>query len=740
MVSRMRRAIVVLAMVIATGAAIPASAGAQDGQRLLVTYAARSCPSYDDVFANLARNNIQESLRDLGPDTPYVNGEAITPEKEEPGQPNCTPLVGWRFHLGQGIAGQVKGTWGALSVVSSPYDTGTTNIVTQASTPMLNANGDDTGSTLPGATTVPLTDEQAQRAASGGLWLQGGDVDDPVLDRVYPQQYGFAALRCAVDNNNGDNVETLTYPQGTRHVYCYAYYVTPPPTSGTIIVNKVVDDPNVTSAQPFTFSGNISYTTDHTFSLSAANGKPGSETFYRGATAATDEPWTFKEEIPPGWSLTGLACTSATGTSGTATDLTTGQTSVRLGAGDTVTCTYTDRATPPAAGLLLAKRTLGGVGTFGFTVSGPDTARQRITTRIAGLPQIGAPLQGTPGTYTITESPPRRTAAGHWVSEGATCGGQAFGPLKTVRVTVTDGAGAGCVFTNRFVPAGRLTVRKVVVGATGTARFQIHPRGTNTNYIQVATVRKQVVPVTATGDDTSEVPLGSYEIIETNQSPRVGGYWRMDAVLCDGRPVGSGAGRAVVRLTASDPTANCTYYDQFVRGPLPPNPNPPTPEPPGPTPTPTPTPNVPGTDPSPAATDAASGPDADLAVTKRVSPSTARPGQPVTYTVTVENRGPSIAYDVVVAEMRAPGTRVLRLRSTKGKCVGDRPARCSVGTLGVGDKVTITTTVPAGSPGTSTNRVGAVSSVNDPNLNNNAASATLAVRSASATRPPRVTG
>lgn len=214
-----------LIVVAAVGAAIPAAhAGAQDreaAQQPLITYAARSCPSYDDVFANLARNDLQESLRDLGPDTPYVNGEPITPAKEEPGQPNCKPLLGWRFRLGQGIGGAITGTWGSLSYVSSPYDT---DVVTQASTPLLDANGDPTGYTLPGAVTVPLTADQAQRATgSSALWVQGGDVSDPVLDALYPQRYGFAALRCAIDDLNGDNVESIAYPQGARHVYCYAY-------------------------------------------------------------------------------------------------------------------------------------------------------------------------------------------------------------------------------------------------------------------------------------------------------------------------------------------------------------------------------------------------------------------------------------------------------------------------------------------------------------------------------------
>src|ERR1700742_3099104 len=179
-----RVAMAILSVAVAAAGAGPAGAAA--AQQRLITYAARSCPSYTDVFANLARNNIQESLRDLGPDTPYVAGEPISPAKEEPGQPNCTPIAGWHFHLGAGIAGQVTGTWGALSVVSSPFDTA---VVTQASTPMLNDNGDPTGYTLPGAVTVPLTDAQYQLSTqSAALWVQGGDVDDPVMDKVYPQR------------------------------------------------------------------------------------------------------------------------------------------------------------------------------------------------------------------------------------------------------------------------------------------------------------------------------------------------------------------------------------------------------------------------------------------------------------------------------------------------------------------------------------------------------------------------
>jgi hypothetical protein len=66
------RRLVVVAVVVAAGAlATPGLALAQ-GSGYFVTFVARSCPSYSDVFANKARNDIQESLENLGPDSPYT--------------------------------------------------------------------------------------------------------------------------------------------------------------------------------------------------------------------------------------------------------------------------------------------------------------------------------------------------------------------------------------------------------------------------------------------------------------------------------------------------------------------------------------------------------------------------------------------------------------------------------------------------------------------------------------------
>ncbi len=86
-------------------------------------------------------------------------------------------------------------------------------------------------------------DEQARHAQSGNsLWTQGGTKADPLLNSVFGNDYGFGALRCSVDNLNGDNVEWIGSASGTHHVFCYYCAVQPPPSAGTIIVHRQADD------------------------------------------------------------------------------------------------------------------------------------------------------------------------------------------------------------------------------------------------------------------------------------------------------------------------------------------------------------------------------------------------------------------------------------------------------------------------------------------------------------------
>ena len=162
----------------------------------------------------------------------------------------------------------VNGVWGSLSIVTG---NDTTNITTQPQVWDRDADGkqitnDPNKPPIEGATAIELTSGQLTQAVNHNLWIQGGTQSDPVLNTTYPGGYAFGALRCATDNVNGDNVEYIQFA-GRRHVYCFAYYVKPPPPSGTIIIRKALAAGTPKLTQSFTFRGNISYTPGRDFSL-----------------------------------------------------------------------------------------------------------------------------------------------------------------------------------------------------------------------------------------------------------------------------------------------------------------------------------------------------------------------------------------------------------------------------------------------------------------------------------------
>jgi choice-of-anchor A domain-containing protein/uncharacterized repeat protein (TIGR01451 family) len=636
----------------------------------LVTFAARVCPSYSDVMANLARNDIQESLQDLGPDSVYTAGQPIDPDIEAANQPACTPLPGWQFTLGTGIEERaVSGPWGSLSIVTDPFSTA---IVTRAVTDLLNDQGQPTGKTIAGATTVRLTDDEADLTSSAAsLWVQGGTPTDPILDDAYPSQYGFAALRCAVDNLNGDNVEWVAYPAGASHVFCFAYYIQPPPTSGTIVVRKVVASPE-NATQTFSFTGNLTFNADGRFSLPVVNGAPASQTFYRAETAPGDDPWNVTEEVPPNWFLTGLACTSATGASTSRTDPATARAEVTLAPGDTVTCTYTDSQTPPTGSLAISKTTSGGVGTFHYSVTpagGGSSVSASATTRTAGVEVEADPasIPLAPGRYTIAETAPS-SHRGRWRLAAIECNGESLPAASPVTVTIVAGAGVACRFENSFRPFGSLKILKEAWGGTGTAGFSVYRVGAPP-LLQTAKVVKEGVPVLARGDSTRALRLGRYRIQEFAPAGTDPTGWALTSVVCNGMLVGSSQGAVVVRLTVSAPRLRCLFTNTFT----------PAPQPPEPEPTPPPKP-----DPDPQ-------PSADLRVTKTADRLKVEVGDVVTYTVTVHNAGPGAAQDVVLTEKTSiTNATIVSVSTSQGMCrTAHAPAACYLGTIEPGQTVTI---------------------------------------------------
>jgi len=315
---------------------------AEEATPYTLTVVARRCSDYSDVAANRVRDIDQETFADLGPDSPYPGAYPVSPASEFAlaSQAACAPMTGWRFTLGAGTA---EGSASDLSVVTRAF---TTDVVTAASVPQLAADGSETGGTLAGAVTVELTEAQALRAQDvGRLWIQGGTPSPRAgnAGQLNGQQatLAFGSLRCAVDARKGDNVEWIQYTGGSRHVYCFAYYVDTVKT-GTITIRKAAEGGEGTT---FSFGSNIAFGNDGAFTLTG-----GASVSFDRAVSTDGQRYTVSEtSIPEGWQLDGVACTTSREDEGASQWSVDGDgVSISLTAGDTVDCTFTNsrEATP----------------------------------------------------------------------------------------------------------------------------------------------------------------------------------------------------------------------------------------------------------------------------------------------------------------------------------------------------------------------------------------------------------
>ncbi len=716
---------VLLACAGVASAAPPQSGG---GSGYYVTFVARYCPAYTDIYANRARNDIQESLKDLGPDSQYPDsGFLVNPDAEGAApQSLCKPLRNWQFTLGTGIkAGASTGPWGSLSIVTNPYSTA---IHTQASTRLLNQNGQPVGrERIRGATTIELTKAQRTQASNPDqLWAQGGTTDDPVLAQRFPgPQYGFGALRCATDALNGDNVEFIYFPAGVTHVFCYGLYVEPPPTSGTITIKKAVTGAPLGDNPSFPFNGTLSYNPD---GFALANG--GSLDFYRAGGAT----WDVTEGSVDGYRLSSLHCTSATGES--TANISGSTAAIHLADSDHVTCTFTNQYVPPTGGLTIRKVTVGGVGTFGYSVTAAsgqgETHHLHATTTDPRVPVDAVPSLDSlaPGAYVIrerTESSPD----GHWRLVGVRCDGAAEPTSGPVHVEVRSGEATTCTFVNAFIPRGAISIAKITTGGVGTATFLVQPHaGPPAQYLQHATTTAEGVAVDATpataADATDHLRLGSYTI--TEQVPPNGGLggWALTYVQCNGISEPFAQGAVQVQITRDKPSLHCVFGDFFTPNPppIPPPIVPPTP----PTP---PTPPVPPVPPPPFYA------RADLDILKQATPSVVVVGHVISYRVTVHNRGPDPAQRVAVWDQPLGDARIVSIHNPAGKCQTTPRPICRLGTLRPGAQVVIRVgVIPAHVTHSFTNRAVVGSATIDTNLRNNVARASVRVIAPPAPPPP----
>src|SRR5262245_66529865 len=82
--------------------AIGSSALVSSADAALLTVVARECPSYQAITANIARNNIMESLEQLVPDSPYQAGDQVNPKIEEKEHQGRNPIEGRELAMAEG--------------------------------------------------------------------------------------------------------------------------------------------------------------------------------------------------------------------------------------------------------------------------------------------------------------------------------------------------------------------------------------------------------------------------------------------------------------------------------------------------------------------------------------------------------------------------------------------------------------------------------------------------------------
>lgn len=659
-------ALVLVLFTAGAGASVSADEPDGVGTDLFVTFAARECASYKDIRANLARNNIMESLEDLGEDSLYKTGEQVNPVTETLGQPKCKPIDGWKFTLGAGIKERaVTGPWGALSIVTDPF---ATSIVTESPTDLRGFRGRRVDeATLDGAATIELGKDEAALAQRGVLWVQGGIPTDPVLfgEPQFDGKYGFGALRCALDDVNGDNVEWIGFPEGGTHVFCYAYYVTPPPSSGKIVIRKEVQGQGI-APEVFDFAGTVSYNPGGAFALEAGSNAPGERIFYRGQTGPGEEPWTAHEEVPKGWQLASLKCTH--GASQVAVDQSAAKVSISLAASDTVTCTYVDRLAPTVGALILRKITEGGVGAFTYRVvdgAGQTVATRTVETEQATVPAYAKPIKLAPGTYTAFERSPT-DPKGEWRPVDVACNGREKNSEADVEFTIKAGSGVVCSFTNRLVYRGQIRIAKETIGNVGSAGFDISSGDDpELELHQFAVVDREGEAVRAKGDSSRRLPYGSYSIQEFATHEGEQGSWALVEVICNGRVRPFAQGKVTVRLSRSSPRLACKFVNRFSAKP-----------PPGP----------PGPEPRPG------GPEPDLAISKRLLSSSGGTVPTQVFLVTVRNPSSVPAAEVVVADQPGAELAAVAAKPSQGSCVLGPPVICQLGTIPAGGSASIRVT------------------------------------------------
>ncbi len=253
---------------------------------------------------------------------------------------------------------------------------------------------------------------------------------------------------------------------------------------------------------------------------------------FAGAAPGT---YTISEVIPPGWILSDTTCTDPTGN----TTVVGGTATIQLGAGEDVTCTYTDTK---LGEVQISKRTVGGDGTFSF--SGPQNF-QITTTSGAGGPFVLPNLE--PGAYTVSEAVPA-----DWRLSGIVCTDPTNDSTTSgnaAAINLAPGEIVACTFTDSRQAS--VTVEKQTQGGDGTFAFS------GSQSFSITTTSGNG---TNTDAFASVVPGVALSIVESVPSG-----WTLANVACRDGANGTALGTAIANGVSVTPAAGqailCTFAD-----------------------------------------------------------------------------------------------------------------------------------------------------------------------------------
>ena len=166
--------------------------------------------------------------------------------------------------------------------------------------------------------------------------------------------------------------------------------------------------------------------------------------------------YTVEELLPAGWTLDDISCGVVEGTG----------TTIELGAGEVVSCVFTNAANP--GNITVKKSTVGGNGTFGFVLTqlgSDDDPRTREVTTVSGSGTAVFDLVDAGLRYSIEETP----VSSGWSAGPMTCevtpasGGDAVS-IDPADFEVMPGDEIECAITNTLQPAMPVTGVNLVAG------------------------------------------------------------------------------------------------------------------------------------------------------------------------------------------------------------------------------------------------------------------------------------